>query len=333
MKRKSADLDLKVMGANGSGSRPVTVTVIEHGRMPSTDYFVRPHVAQFGVPVRVIDSATQQADEGALGADALIVFVRYIAPEWARAVRAVRKRLAGVVLFMDDDLLDSGALVGLPMRYRYKIWRLTLRHKKWLEDIDARLWVSNEYLAGKYSAFDPLVIPATPSPDVLRGRPGVRIFYHGTASHAGEIRWLVPIVQEVQKQCDDSFFEISGGLDVNRLYRKIPRTHVLHPMSWPNYLAYTSLGGLQIGLAPLLPGRFSAGRSNTKFLDFVRCGAVGIYSDVAPYAGFVRHGVDGMLVRNEPEAWVETIVNLARNGEVRARMAQSAAQRLGVVGT
>lgn len=321
------------MGTYGSGSRPVTVTVIEHGRMPSTDYFVQPHVAQFGVPVRFIDSATQQVDESALMADALIVFVRYIAPQWARAVQASRDRLAGVVLFMDDDLLDRGALAGLPMRYRYKIWRLALRRRKWLQEMKAGIWVSTEYLAKKYAAFNPIQISAAPSLDVLRQRSAVRIFYHGTASHSAEIRWLLPIVREVQSRCDDSFFEIFGRADVNRLYRDIPRTSVLHPMSWPNYQAYTSLGGLDIGLAPLLPGRFSAGRSSTKYLDFVRCGAVGIYSDVAPYAGFVRHGVDGMLVSNEPEAWVETIVNLARNGEVRARLAQSAAQRLSVVGT
>ncbi|KPK47741.1 MAG: glycosyl transferase group 1 family protein, partial [Thiotrichales bacterium SG8_50] len=103
----------------------------------------------------------------------------------------------------------------------------------------------------------------------------------------------------------------------------------LHPMSWPNYHAYTSLGGLHIGLAPLLPGRFNAGRSSTKFFDFVRCGAVGIYSDTAPYAGFVRNGVDGLLVRNDPDAWVEAISTLARDGETRSRMAQTAAQRLG----
>ncbi len=306
---------------------PTSVVVVEHGRMPSTDYFVRPHVAKFGVPLRVIDSATQGADDAALAPGALVVFVRYIAPEWARAVRAAGGRLAGVVLFMDDELLDWGALAGLPMRYRYKIWRMTLRHKKWLQEMEAELWVSTKYLVNKYAALNPILVSAAPSPDVLQRLSGVRIFYHGTASHFSEIRWLVPILWEVQKQCDYSFFEVFGGSNVNRLYRDIPRTSVLHPMSWPNYQAYTAMRNLDIGLAPLLPGRFSAGRSSTKFLDFVRCGAVGIYSDVAPYAGFVRHGVDGMLVTNEPDAWVGVILSLVRDREARARMAQAAAKR------
>jgi hypothetical protein len=36
-----------------------------------------------------------------------------------------------------------------------------------------------------------------------------------------------------------------------------------------------------------------------------------------------------LLVRNDPDAWVEAISTLARDGETRSRMAQTAAQRLG----
>jgi len=295
--------------------------------MPSTDYFVRPHVAKFGVPLRVIDSATEGVADDALAPGDLVVFVRYVAPKWERAVSAIRDQLAGVVLFMDDDLLDWGALAGLPMRYRWKIWRLTLRRKGWLKEMKAGFWVSTEHLATKYSALKPLVISAAPSPFLLRRRPSVRIFYHGTASHSAEIRWLVPVIREVQKQCDDSFFEIVGRANVNRVYRDIPRTSVLYPMSWPTYQAYTSLGGLDIGLAPLLPGQFSAGRSGTKFLDFVRCGAVGIYSNVPPYAGFVRHGIDGLLIKNDPAEWIAAIMNLVRDEQARTRMARAAAER------
>ena len=309
--------------------KPTCVVVIEHGRMPSTDYFIRPYVEALGVPVGVVDSAGPLVDADAVAVGALVVFVRYVEPRWAKAIEATRDHLAGVALFIDDDLLDWRALSGLPIRYRYKIWRLTLQRRSWLQRVKAGLWVSTKYLANKYSSLNAVLVSAAAPQEILSKRSGIRIFYHGTASHAAEISWLAPIMRKVQGRCDDTFFEIFGGSDVNHMYRGIPRTSVLHPMSWPNYQSYTSLGGLDIGLAPLLPGRFSAGRSSTKFLDFVRCGAVGIYSDVAPYAGFVRHGVDGILVRNEPETWVEAIVSLARNSEGRARMTQSAAQRLG----
>jgi len=307
--------------------RSTSLVVIEHGRMPSTDYFVVPEAARLGLPVTVYNSTRGAVDTSALSPGALVVFVRYIDWQWAEAVRAAREHLAGVVLFMDDDLLDWNALRGLPLRYAYKIWHLTLRRRRWLEDVRATLWVSNQYLANKYASLRPTVVAAAQVPEITLSRPPVRIGYHGTASHGEEVRWLAPIVQRVQEQCDHTFFEIFGRADVNGLYRGIARTAVLHPMSWPNYHAYTSLGGLHIGLAPLLPGRFNAGRSSTKFFDFVRCGAVGIYSDTTPYAGFVRNGVDGILVKNEPDAWVEAILRLVRDSKTRTKMAEIAAER------
>jgi hypothetical protein len=308
---------------------PRSVVVIEHRRMPSTDYFVLPRVARFGVPVSVVDSASRAPEKESLEPGTLVVFVRYVDSGWAKAVTAMRNDLSGVVLFIDDDLFDWNALAGLPLRYRYKIWRMSLRRKTWFREMKARLWVANDYLAEKYRELKPMVVAAAPGSDVIAGRSAVRIFYHGTASHSAEIRWLAPIVQEVQERCDDTFFEVFGGADVYRLYRTIPRTAVLHPMSWPSYRAYTSMGGLHIGLAPLLPGRFAAARSNTKFLDFVRCGAVGIYSDVAPYAGFVRDGVDGLLIDNDPVLWVEAILRLVQDGEARAKMAKAGMARIG----
>jgi len=310
--------------------RSASVVVIEHGRMPSTDYFVVPEAQHLGLPVTVYNSTRGDVDTSALSPGALVVFVRYIDGQWAEAVRAARERLAGVVLFMDDDLLDWRALKGLPFRYAYKIWRLTLRRRQWLEEVKASLWVSNDFLAHKYANLHPTLVAAAPAPATVLSAPAVRIGYLGTASHIAEIRWLAPIIKDVQERCDYTFFEIFGDEDVNRLYRGIPRTAVLHPMSWPNYQAHTSLGGLHIGLAPLLPGQFNAGRSPTKFFDFVRCGAVGIYSDVTPYAGFVRNGVDGLLVKNDPDAWVEAILRLARNSKTRTKMAEVAAERVRV---
>jgi len=307
--------------------RAASVVVVEHGRMPSTDYFVIPEATRLGLPVTVYNSERGVVDKSALSPGALVVFVRYIDARWAKAVRAAREHLAGVVLFFDDDLLDRRALKELPPHHAYKIWRLSLRRRRWLEEVRGTLWVSNDFLARKYASLHPTLIPAAPAQAMARSEPAVRIGYHGTASHAAEIRWLAPIVRDLQERCDYTFFEIFGRADVNRLYRGIPRTAVLHPMSWPNYLAHTSLGGLHIGLAPLLPGRFNAGRSSTKFFDFVRCGAVGIYSDVAPYAGFIRNGVDGLLVKNDPDAWVEAILRLVRDGKTRTKMAEVAAER------
>jgi glycosyltransferase involved in cell wall biosynthesis len=303
------------------------VLLVQAGRLPTTDYLVLPHVAGLGVPVRVADSARERSDDGALAPGALVVFVRYVERAWMARVEAALPRLAGVAYFMDDDLLDAAALRGLPPRYAWKILRLALARRNWLRRVGARLWVSTAYLADKYRTWAPVVIAPRPDAALLARSSPVRVFYHGTASHGAEIRWLVPVVREVLGRAPESSFEIFGDVSVNRLYRGLPRVSVLHPMSWTNYLAYTSSAPLDIGLAPLLPGRFNAARVHTKFFDFVRCGAAGIYSDVEPYASFVRDGVDGMLVPNEPGAWREAILRLIADGDFRARMTAAARER------
>jgi hypothetical protein len=101
---------------------------------------------------------------------------------------------------------------------------------------------------------------------------------------------------------------------------------LLHPLKWPNYLAYTAASRRQIGLSPLLPTPFNAMRGAVKYYDFARMGAVGLYSDVVPFAGFVRHGIDGLLLDNDPALWVETLVALA--GDPLRRTAMAAAARV-----
>ena len=81
------------------------------------------------------------------------------------------------------------------------------------------------------------------------------------------------------------------------------------------------------GLAPLLPGVFNAGRGAVKFFDYARMGAVGLYSAVPPYAGFVRDGVDGVLAPTEPAAWVAALLALVDEAPRRTALAAAAAAR------
>ena len=132
--------------------------------------------------------------------------------------------------------------------------------------------------------------------------------------------------------CDERMvFEIVGGRDVYRLYRGLSRVNVVHPMKWPAYQAFLSTPGRHIGLAPLLDLPFNRARSCTKFFDFTRCGAVGIYSSNGACAEVVRHGVDGLIVKLEQEAWVTAILNLVRDEPLRQNFLLNACSGLEVM--
>jgi glycosyltransferase involved in cell wall biosynthesis len=300
------------------------VIVVQERANPSADYFVLPRLRAHSRSVELATQARLPRDEELVGSS--IVFVRYVPREWMDIVARNRRHLAGVAYFMDDDLFDLSASAATPLKYRIKIARLATSRRSWLQRMDAELWVSTPYLAGKYADDDPVLIPPNPLSGVTGESGNVRVFYHGSASHRGEIAWLAPVIAETLRKAPNVSFEIIGDAAVNRLYRTLPRTTVVHPMSWESYLHFCEAGERHIGLAPLLQGKFNAGRSHTKFFDILRCGAAGIYSDLPPFSDFVRHGRDGILVKNERDDWVEAILHLARNPMERNRIVALAKQ-------
>jgi len=295
----------------------VDVYLVEEQANPSTDYFVLPACAGQGRRLHRFHFDDPPPPGGLAGA--VVVFVRYVPAAWRRQVQAERSRLAGLVYFIDDDVLDAQSWAGMPWRYRYKLHRLGARHRSWLRQ-QAQLWVSTEWLERKYAAWAPQRV----NPQPLAGAGTCRVFYHGSASHGAEIRWLRPVMEQVLLRSPAISFEIIGGQDVYRLYRNLPRVTVVHPMKWPAYEAFVDQPGRHIGLAPLLELPFNRARSSTKFYDITRAGAPGIYAAGAVYGNFVRDGVEGRVLPMDPAAWTEAILQLAADQELRLAMVANA---------
>lgn len=299
------------------------VYLVEERSNPSTDYFVAPACAGQGRRLHRCRLDELPPEDSLAGA--VVVFVRYIPPQWRRKVQAERGRLAGLVFFMDDDLLDPLAWASMPWRYRYKLYRQAARHRGWLLQQRAQLWVSTAWLQQKYEAWAPLRVDPRPLPMVQGVR---RVFYHGSASHLAEIRWLRPIIEEVQQQDPRIVFEVIGGQDIYRLYRGLARVTVVHPMRWPAYEAFLDQPGRHIGLAPLLELPFNRARSCTKFFDITRAGGVGLYAAAGACGAFVRDEVDGVVLPMRPRIWAEAILRLAEDEPRRRALLLAAQTRL-----
>lgn len=300
----------------------VDVYLVEEQANPSTDYFVVPACAGQGRRLHRFSFDDPPPAAGLAGA--VVVFVRYIPSAWRQQVQAERAQLAGLIYFMDDDVLDSDAWSGMPWRYQYKLHRLAARHRSWLRQ-QAELWVSTEWLERKYAPWQPKRV----DPHPLVAASGIcRVFYHGSASHGAEIRWLRPVMEQVLLRSPRISFEIIGGQDVYRLYRDLPRVTVVHPMKWPAYEAFLDQPGRNIGLAPLLELPFNRARSCTKFFDITRAGAPGIYAAGGACAKLVTNGVDGMVLPMNPAAWSTAILELATDETARLAMAASARETI-----
>lgn len=300
------------------------VYLVEEQSNPSTDCFVLPAVSACGHRVVRCCFADLPAADDLTGA--VVLFVRYVPPAWASLVKAVRPRLRGLVFFMDDDVLDVRASAGMPWHYRLKLARLAAGRLWWLRRHGAELWVSTAYLQKKYAKWEPRLVLPSPLSNATDLR---RVFYHGSASHDAEKRWLRPVLEEALRRDERLVFEIVGGRDLDSLYRGLPRVNVVHQMKWPAYQAILAMPGRLVGLAPLMDFPFNRARSYTKFFDITRCGAVGIYSPNSACADVVSHGVDGLIVELDQEAWVAAILNLVRDEPRRQSLLRSAEAKLG----
>lgn len=311
---------------------PQGLAVLAPGPVPSTDYYFRSRLERCpGLPVLWLDTRATPPDSLPAGAldGRLAVIVRHAPQPWLRRLEADAARLAGAVLFLDDDLPGAAGDPWLPKGYSLRTTLRFLRARPTLARLCGSVWVATEVLSKRYPeararVLPPLALPRTnQTPDETSATP-MTVFYHGTAAHDREKRWLLEVAAAVQRRRPDTLFELSGGPDVDRLYKDIPRVRVTPPLPWPAFLERLERTPLHIGLAPLLDSSFNCARSHTKFLEISRCGAVGVYARRDPYAGVVEHGATGLLADDEPEAWVAAVLRLADNGQLRRSLAAAA---------
>lgn len=78
-----------------------------------------------------------------------------------------------------------------------------------------------------------------------------------------------------------------------------------------------------VGLAPLFPDDFSAGKSFGKVLAYIASGVPVVTSDAVDHPLFFRSGENGFLA-SSPESWVTAVDGLLADSEARERMAQQA---------
>ena len=118
---------------------------------------------------------------------------------------------------------------------------------------------------------------------------------------------------------------------MNRRWRKafagIPRLKLLYPTDWKTFCFDTGNRRVDLLLVPLLSGAFNAGRSAVKVFDARRLGAVGLYSNRPPYSVCVRHNVDGVLIDDDPQQWLQAIDALLEDASARQALMAASRQR------
>ena len=90
------------------------------------------------------------------------------------------------------------------------------------------------------------------------------------------------------------------------------------------YLAFMIGRRWGAGIAPLWPGRFESFKTDIKYREYGGCRIPGVYSAVPPYVDSVVDGQTGLLVANDPAAWLAALARLRADPDTGAAIAAAA---------
>ena len=130
---------------------------------------------------------------------------------------------------------------------------------------------------------------ARPAPDRLR------LGWGGSVGHREDIKWIIPVLRGTLSRHPEVTLAIMGDASLRDLFAWVPRGQFEFTFGGSIDAYRDFVGGLQIGLGPLLPTEFNRCRSDVKFLEYTAGGALTIGSDLEPYRASIRDGENGLL--------------------------------------
>lgn len=296
------------------------VLILAPGEIPTVDFYLSTRLTTTTEKLLFRrDSRTTVEGMEDLPHGTFVIIVRHASRAWLRALERLKNRWSGVAYLMDDDIPGAWRCHDVPLDYGLWTTGRYLLAKNGLASICDRVWLSTVALGHRFSLLtSTLVEPLAFSPR----RSGAASFgcrrwgYHGTRIHLRELRWLLPVVETVQRSVPGAVFEVFGNHRVEEMFSHLTDITVIRPRPWPEYVRHCHNGDLAVGLAPLLSGPFNAVRSHTKVFDINRCGAVGLYSNRQPYADALA-GSGAVLLPDDHQAWAAETIRLLLDDERR----------------
>ncbi len=324
------------VGATGRPRKPVRrVFLLGRHPNPTSDYYFAARLAALGMPPhQMVDIGCR--DFSSLDADgAFIVVCRYASTAALKWIEQESSKLAGVGLFLDDDI--PGIITGreAAIGYRLTLFWLGLMPLPRLNRHLDIVWASTPRLAERLQSANARVLPPAPPaslwsvPHQNNSSPEreLLIAYHATTVHVDEHRFLQPMIQEVLASRPNVRFEVFAGKATAHLWQGMERVLLRQQVSWSAYLAEALTRRIDIMLVPLGSSSVNDCRSATKRIDVARAGAAGVFSVSEAYGS----ADDSGEIRLPPDAavWRNTLLTLIDEPEKRRAAAQATAHIVG----
>ena len=299
--------------------------VISNGITPSVFYWLNKNKENVVNPRKIEKKVLYNCET--------IILVRYVPLNVFFDLINLKRKSKKIVLFIDDNLLDLNIFTELPFLYKFKIFINIYIYKFFFNFFINEIWVTNKRLEKKVkkkiskSAIKIKLLKVNHY-SLKPQKKLYKIDYIGTSSHVRELKWLRSLFQEIQNKRNDCLIEIYVNNKWRNYFRSIPKMKMIFPMDWETFYMDTSNRKVDLVLNPIFKSNFNNFRSPTKFFDTTRLGAVGLYSDLEPFSNFINNNIDGILLDNNINDWIEKIFFLLDNKDVRENLYENALKRL-----
>lgn len=233
---------------------------------------------------------------------------------------AERLREAGkyLIYIIDDDLLNVPEGIRSARHYWQPQVQRSIRR---MLELSHAVLSPSPLLLEKYATGGRLgLLTREPAMNPVPYRPHdasapVKIGFAGSADRAGDVENLLStaltrLKREYGERVQFEFFGFQTPLAAE-LGAKV------HPYSssYDGYRQALNDMAWDIGLAPMPDTPFHACKHYNKFVEYAAAGAVGVFSDVEPYAQLKRDIGLGLFCRNETEEWVAALRDLMDDRE------------------
>lgn len=317
----------------GGDARSIS-RVLVFGKFPNPtfDYYFAARLAAQGMPAfELIDIRNFNPEIEPQGA--FVIVVRYASFTVTRWIKKNRNALAGVAVFVDDDIAAAIMTPQASWRYRYRLLRQSILPLRFLDRLIDELWVSTGFLARRLSYAKPCVMG--PAPDIqalplLTSPPppdtssAIMIAYHATAIHSDEHHFLVNVMKSVLINRPSVLFEVVATGRSAEMWLELAsdRIMVKSPLGWEDYLRSQDKQ-IDIMVVPVAPTRLNESRAETKRIDIARVGAAAVMSHCP---AFIPGEPGEILLPYEESVWAQNLIDLIDDAQAR-KLAATATQR------
>ena len=213
------------------------------------------------------------------------------------------------------------------------------------------MFVSTPHLKGLYSKYNENIHVIENSLDFrgdrkfvgwdqvsVRKHRGLRIGWIGGRSHFGDLMMVAPVLREILVEHPDVTLVLVNSavqpsckeLGIRYPFEGLSNVHYAdRSVPINRYAQFAASFGFDIAIAPLVDCNFNRSKSNLRWLEMAAMKLPCVCSDISHFSQTVRHGVDGLLVKdNDLEKWKSLLKLLISDPVMRERIGRDAYKRV-----